>query len=211
MIHFLTYFSQMETSTLPKFTPSLCKKSLDMSEQHFKGQFLDRVERDNLRRIDHENKLSTSGNFSNVCTFNPVILEKSEKLRGRSVYEMSRGDLLRRQTNQRMMKLRIEREQMNELTFKPEISNLAKSTVSALRLKEDPTFFLDYYRSNQAKKIVLCEKNVLLQAEKELGECTFSPTTIDCPAYVKRIAKSMLAVKAAAAANQGILSLIIYF
>ena len=201
----------MVTSSQPKFTPSLCKKSLDMSEQHFKGQFLDRVERDNLRRIDHENKLSTSGNFNNVCTFNPVILEKSEKLRGRSVYEMSRGDLLRRQTNQRMMKLRIEREQLNELTFKPEISNLAKNTGSALRLKEDPTFFLDYYRSNQAKKIVLSEKNILLQAEKELEECTFSPTTIDCPAYVKRIAKSMVAVKAAAAANKGMQLFIMLF
>ena len=197
----------METSVKPKFQPALCKKSLDMSEQHFKGQFLDRLERDVLRRIDHENKMLTTGNHNNVCTFHPVILEKSEKLRGRSAYEMSRGDLLRRQTNNRMMKLRIEREELNELTFSPEISNLAKNTESALRLKEDPTFFLDFYRSNQAKKINLNKKNILLKAEKELEECTFIPNTIDCPAYVKRIAKSMAAVKAAAAANKGIIYL----
>ena len=34
--------------------------------------------------------------------------------------------------------------------------------------------------------------------EKELELCTFAPVTIDCPSYVKRIAMSMAAVKAAA-------------
>jgi hypothetical protein len=84
----------MVTSSKPKFRPSLCRKSLEMSEQHFKGEFLDRVERDVLRRSDYEQKLSATGN-TEYCSFQPSILEKSEKLRGRSVYEMSRGDLLR--------------------------------------------------------------------------------------------------------------------
>ena len=193
----------MVSSAQPKFRPSLCRKSLEMSEQHFKGEFLDRVERDVLRRADHEQKTLATGKVDFGCTFRPVILEKSEKLRGRSTYEMSRGDLLRRETNQRMMKLRIEREDIAELTFQPEISNLAKNTESALRLKENPSFFLDYYKSNQMRKQLLNERETSLRAEKELELCTFSPQTIDCPSYVKRIAKSMAAVKAAAVANKG--------
>jgi hypothetical protein len=33
--------------------------------------------------------------------------------------------------------------------------------------------------------------------EEESKDCTFSPKTIDCPEYVKRIAKSMAIVKSA--------------
>ena len=187
----------MVSSSQPKFRPVLCRKSLTMSEQHFKGEFLDRVERDVLRRNDYEQKVLINNKNDYTCTFQPVILEKSEKLRGRSAYEMSRGDLLRRETNQRMMKLRLEREEISELTFQPEISFLAKNTESALRLKENPSFFLDYYRATQARKVQNNANETALRAEKELEDCTFSPQTIDCPAYVRRIARSMAAVKAA--------------
>ena len=48
------------------------------------------------------------------------------------------------------------------------------------------------------------EKERQSREEKELELCTFSPVTIDCPSYVKRIAMSMAAVKAAAAGqNKG--------
>jgi hypothetical protein len=133
-----TNFIQVSSSQ-PKFRPSLCRKSLEMSDQHFKGyvcvyvcvyvyvcvciyvyiyifmyiymyiykyiyiyiymyahiyintyrEFLDRVERDVLRRSDFEMKQFAATDYS--CTFQPVILEKSNKLRGRSVYEMSKG------------------------------------------------------------------------------------------------------------------------
>lgn len=191
------------SSSTPKFQPALCRKSLEMSEQHFKGEFLDRVERDVLRRCDSESRLVASGRIDNGCTFQPSILEKSERLRGRSSYEMSRGDLLRRETNQRMMKLRLEREELAELTFQPEISFLAKNTESALRLKENPSFFLEYHKSTQTRRVQMKEKERRLREEKELQSCTFNPVTIDCPSYVKRIARSMAAVKAAAAQNKG--------
>jgi hypothetical protein len=102
-----------------------------------------------------------------------------------------------------MMKLRAEREQLAELTFQPEISSLARQTESALRLKENPSFFLDYFKSTQARKLIQKEKEKKLRVERELEDCTFSPHTIDCPAYVKRIAKSMAAIKAAHATTKG--------
>ena len=201
--HYPSIHPQLVSSSTPKFQPALCRKSLEMSEQHFKGEFLDRVERDVLRRTDSESRLLASGRADNGCTFHPNILEKSERLRGRSSYEMSRGDLLRRETNQRMMKLRLEREELAELTFQPEISFLAKNTESALRLKENPRFFLEYHKSTQARRLQMKEKERHLKEEKELQSCTFNPVTIDCPSYVKRIARSMAAVKAAAAQNKG--------
>ena len=39
------------------------------------------------------------------------------KLSSRSVYEMSKGDLLRRETSHRMMKLRVEREGMSVAVY----------------------------------------------------------------------------------------------
>lgn len=194
---------QLATSSTPKFQPALCVKSLEMSENHFKGDFLDRLERDVLRRNDSENRLLASSRSDNGCTFQPSILEKSERLRSRSSYEMSRGDLLKRETNHRMMKLRLDREELNELTFKPEISYLAKNTESALRLKENPSYFLEYHKSSQSRRNQMKEKEMSVREEDELKSCTFFPVTIECPSYVKRIARSMAAVKAAAAQSKG--------
>jgi hypothetical protein len=79
-----------------------------MSERHFRGEFLDRVERDVLRRTDTAEKQKKQIKAGVISTFQPEILKKSQKLRSRSVYEMSRGDLLRKETNHRMTKLRLE-------------------------------------------------------------------------------------------------------
>ena len=43
-----------------------------MSDQHFKGNFLDRVERDVLRRNDVEHKALVHQDYS--CTFHPQVM-----------------------------------------------------------------------------------------------------------------------------------------
>ncbi len=180
----------------PKFQPKLCKKSSVLSERTHKGTFLERVERDVLRRTDHEIRAAVIPDES--CTFQPSITHKSEKLRARTVYEMSRGDLLKRETNNRMMRMRSDQEELQEMTFKPEITKKGKQAAAQkISLTHDPAKFLDLQKEKaqrkESERLALLEK----REKEELEKCTFAPATKDCPAYVRRIAKSMAVVRAA--------------
>jgi len=179
-----------------KFQPKLCKKSAELSDRNHQGTFLERVERDVLRRADHEIRAAVIPD--QACTFQPSITHKSEKLRSRTVYEMSRGDLLKREANNRMMRKRSDLEELQEMTFKPEITKKGKSTTNQkISLRHDAAKFLEMQREKaqrkEAERLLLLEKR-----EKDaLDMCTFAPATKDCPAYVRRIAKSMAVVRAA--------------
>ena len=193
-LRYQRHLEEMKTNSTPTFRPELCRKSLEMSEQHFKGEFLDRVERDVLRRTDSEHKAVTAKDY--MCTFQPQVSKKVENMKGRSVYEMSRGDSLRRETSRRMMKMRVEREEHEELTFQPEISDVGRRVQSSLKLKEDPAFFLQHYKGLEHGKARRREVEQQHRVQQELVECTFTPQTRDCPGYVKRIARSMHQLKA---------------
>ena len=99
--------SQTSKSITPKFQPRLCKKSIMLSSKNTKGEFLERVERDVLRRNDNE--LRAAVTQDEKCTFKPQLTTKSTKQRTRTVFEMSRGDMLKRDTTNRMMRLRMTR------------------------------------------------------------------------------------------------------
>ena len=199
-LHHQKHLKELKSSLTPTFRPELCRKSLEMSEQHFKGEFLDRVERDVLRRTDAEQRAVSAKDY--FCTFHPKLSKKVENMKPRSVYEMSRGDLLRRETSHRMMKLRIEREDVAQLTFQPEISKVGKKVKSSLKLHEDPAFFLQHYEGLEKGKAHKRQQEEQQRIARELELCTFSPQTRDCPAYVKRIARSMHALKASKSVNQ---------
>ena len=132
---------------------------------------MDRVERDVLRRNDAEQKAFSAKDFA--CTFQPQLSKKVEKMKPRSVYEMSRGDLLRRETSAKMMKLRIEREEMEQLTYQPEISRLGKKVQSSLKLREDPAFFLQHYKGLESGKARRREMERQQRAQQEMEHCTF--------------------------------------
>jgi hypothetical protein len=185
-------------SMAPKFTPELCRKSLKITSSTNRGDFLERLERDNQRRIHETAKKIPSGeNFP----FQPELTKRAEKMRPRTSYELSRGDLLKKETSQRMLKLKMEQEELKKLTFKPQVSKRAQNMKSTLMLHEDP----DGYVSRQLKM----EKDkeayrlmIIRQREaNEIDGCTFAPATKDCPAYVKRIARSLSIVKSARLAD----------
>eukprot|EP00605_Chrysophyceae_sp_TOSAG23-4_P002523 GSChrysophyteH1.ASY1.ANO1.2788.1 assembled CDS len=176
------------------FQPQLCKKSLELTNRNNKGDFLERVERDVLRRADHEIRAAVIPD--EACTFNPSITQKSLKMRPRTVYEMSRGDQMKRVTANRMMRLRSDQEELQEMTFKPEITKKAKSGAGQkVSLAHDTAKFLEKERERaqlkEAKRLAILEK----REQDEVDQCTFAPATKDCPAYVRRIAKSMAVVR----------------
>lgn len=161
------------------------------------GDFLDRVERDVLSRKDKLAKFEQGKELD--ISFAPKINSKSTKLRPRSSYELSSGDLLRKETNYRMSRLRLEQEQSVELTFQPEISKKAavegKSVIKAATVSTGQ--FVEWYKETRKKFDDKRVKAIEDRKQKELEACTFAPTTKSCPSYVKRIAKSMAIIKAA--------------
>jgi hypothetical protein len=178
------------------FTPKLCRKSLGMADSSYTGEFLTRVDRDVSRRTDTAQKLKTY--VEPECTWKPKINQRSGSMNSRSVAEMSRGDMLRKAANYRMMKIKAEQERMVDHTFEPQISKRAQSAGRGkLQLNAEGSSFLNSYteglRTKEDEK--LRRENEI--EESELLACTFAPETRDCPAYVKRIAQSMAIVRAA--------------
>jgi hypothetical protein len=180
----------------PKFQPKLCKKSIELSSKNTKGEFLERVERDVLRRNDHELRAAVAQDEK--CTFKPQLTGKSDKQRSRTVFEMSRGDMLKRDTTNRMMRLRNDQEELQDMTFKPQISSRAKKINDNNKVSiKDTQKFLEAARDKQQRKEGERLAEIERREREELEACTFAPQTKECPAYVRRIAKSMAYVRAA--------------
>ena len=165
-----------------------------------RGEFLDRLESDLTRRKDSVERIASNLQqfVSNKANFQPKINKQSAKLPKRSTYEMSRGDLLRKETNHRMTRLKLEQEQANELTFQPELSHKAelegKSVIK--QVTESNQVFIDWYKEKQERLEEKRKQSLAERNQKELANCTFTPKTKECPSYIKRIAKSMAVVKA---------------
>jgi hypothetical protein len=191
------HVKEIRESITPSFAPNLCRKSLEMTERSFGGEFLSRLDRDVSRRSDSEVRASTLNHSE--CTFKPTLAAKKDfGLKSRSAYEMSRGDLLRKETTHRMMKLKTEQDLLSHATFKPQISKRAQSAGrSRLQLSTDPEAFIAKHHESIMKRVEESKESQNRRAEKELEGCTFAPQTKECPEYVKRIAKSMTIVRAA--------------
>lgn len=162
-----------------------------------------------MRRVKEEAKKITDPDPE--CTFKPEISKTAHHLRPRSAFELSRGDLLRKETSARMMKLRTDQELLHELTFKPVITKKAQrqslggdGTTTKPSLSADPAQYLLAHREKTAQKEAAAAAEKAKREQVELEACTFAPSTKDCPAYVKRIAKSMSVMRAAKTPNNDV-------
>ena len=156
---------------------------------------MDRVQQDVLRREQTTTKLAAKS-VDAQHTFQPELSSRGNHMRSRSIYEMSRGDLHRKETNQRILRLKTEQEELKNLTFQPAI-NQNKNIRSSLQLLDNPGGFLERYTLEQQQYEI--ERNKILEGKAldELKDCTFVPQTKECPSYIKRIARSLSVVKAA--------------
>lgn len=191
---------KMEESMTPKFKPKITKKSKELVGDQSK--FSNRVEKYIQKRQQMEQNVEVEA--GKEYTFKPKINKKAEKLRARTSFEMSRGDLLRKETHRRILQLQTEQKDSEQFTFKPTLSERAKQATSKLQLNsEDSSQFLKQYEKQNSKKEWLRLQAQKEKEERELQECTFAPETTECPAYVRRIAKSMSIVKAARSSGVG--------
>lgn len=179
-------------SLIPKHQPALNDNSRRIADRSFTGNFLQRVEHGKLRR-ENERARREAASKDTECTFAPQILDTSRGRRGRSVVEMSRGDMLKKETSQRLMKLKVETEELSHLPFQPVLNQtgVAATAKSRLQIASDPDNYL-LRLQRQAKAFSEKKRRAAAEAEvREFEECTFAPKTTRAPAYIKRIARSM--------------------
>ncbi|GMI04562.1 hypothetical protein TrLO_g113 [Triparma laevis f. longispina] len=180
--------------------PVLCSTTVNLTQDRKQEDFLKRLKQYQVRKDHQQIKLQAQHNTDPECTFRPALNSKSNNLAegGRSVVELSRGDHLRKETTQKMLRLRHEQSQMKELTFAPQVNHsnkVARNATSRLKIVEDPDNYLSrLQQSAKNRKDVLRRKAQELEM-KTLQECTFRPETSECPGYIKRIARSMALTK----------------
>lgn len=116
--------------------------------------------------------------------------------------ELSRGDMLKKETTQRFLKLKLDRQEMKGMTFKPELNKSSLKSSGKLRLLTEPDTYIQRVQSNT--QLYSQRQRAAMQEEelKEFEECTFQPQVNPAPAYVTRIARSMALTKAAREAEE---------
>jgi hypothetical protein len=184
---------QVEKNVTPHFTPKICRHSSQIVRQNSQADFLERMEQATIKKNDNEIKRQSLLD-SATCTFQPKITKKSEKLRPRSSFEMSKGDMMKIESKKTSIAQRREMEEEKLMPFKPTISQRAKSKKSLLA---DPSALLENYHERLAKKEQARTEQLREREQKELDQCTFAPATRDCPSYIAKIAASMDAINRA--------------
>lgn len=182
------------------FQPKLDKNSLDMAQKNMGDKFLHRLAAHMLRKEHEAVRQKARVAHDPECTFQPKILKASQKRSARTAVEMSRGDALKRETAQRLMRLQAEQAELAGLTFQPETNTNKRKWEGVdgrLRILEDPDGYLERVQKEQ-KAFSERQRRAMQEAEmKEFSECTFKPQVHDAPAYVKRIARSWALTRAA--------------
>ena len=140
---------------------------------------------------------SSSAPWDEECTFAPQIDNRARSLRGRSVEELSLGDVARRERMRERRRRELENEEAVNLTFRPTINADYSGVESRLKVTSDPATYMARVKQHMQlkQKVVECVREA--QDAKALEECTFQPRTHEVPAYISRIAKSMAVAKMA--------------
>lgn len=175
----------------PTLQPALCEKSLRIVRAKGSGRFLDRVVHESIAK-EHD-QLRTQAMLGNdpECTFAPAINPSSRAMRPRSVVDMSRGDALKRETAARLLRLKLEQEDLQGITFKPAINERSRHTEGRLRILSEPESYVARVKAVQANQVDRIRRQMQQAEATELAECTFTPAVHSAPEYVSRIAQSM--------------------
>ena len=113
---------------------------------------------------------------------------------------MSIGDSFRHGNKIMTAQALVQQKETDAATYRPNLAtedyNRKYETECGRTAITKPEEYLAWQRQVETEKQKVREEIIKKREEQELADCTFKPQTIDCPAYVKRIAKSMQALKA---------------
>jgi len=180
---------RLENQHTPSFKPKICPKSDQMQRSQNRGDFLQRMETEVIRKERRKLQLK-SKTKDNECTFKPQLSTKAKMAPSRSTVEMAR-DSQKLETKRRIMKLKADQEELETMTFQPQLVTSTKHARSKIRVVSEPDTYLHRlqmqlkHREDQRRHV---QESKMLEEE---SECTFTPQTTTCPSYIKRIARSM--------------------
>ena len=154
--------------------------------------FLDRVadQSERRRQLSSVAEQRPPSDEIEECTFKPRITHSARARRGRTVDELSTGDLARRLRSHEAKKQLSDAKGEAELTFQPAIND-TPGVQSRLKVSSEPESYLARVRQHMKLKeqLTACVREA--QESQQLAECTFHPRTHEAPAYISRIAKSV--------------------
>lgn len=81
---------KLQKQTTPTFQPEICPKSKDMHTRNGRAPFLERVESEAARRERAKVRNEAKANNQPECTFRPAVTAKAQRVKPRSVLEMTR-------------------------------------------------------------------------------------------------------------------------
>ncbi|GMI06934.1 hypothetical protein TrVE_jg13056 [Triparma verrucosa] len=189
--------ANLTAAETPNFNPKISKKSSEIHDQNNRGTFLQRVERNESKRETLLNRLSAQAKSIPVeCTFQPSILRKSSDMPQRTPRDMSLGDAEEREIKTRALRIKVESEELSRFSFRPTMNTTYqtianKQAQGTIKVVDEPNTYMKRLKEANDKKDARMQKIKKELEQKEMEGCTFTPQTVDCPSYVKRIAHSM--------------------
>lgn len=94
------------------------------------------------------------------------------------------------------MKLKMEQEEMAALTFRPQLNRVSERHEGKLKILTSPETYLQRIQQQSQAHTIKQRRAVQEKELEEFAECTFKPRTIEAPAYIQRIARSVSLTKA---------------
>jgi hypothetical protein len=155
------------------------------------GPFLERYAHDAIAKEHGNLRAQALNSHDPECTFAPAINPSSRAMRPRSVVDLSRGDALKRETAARLLRLKLEQEDLQGITFRPKINERSRHAEGRLRILSEPDTYVERLNAAAAEQRERARQSVRQSEESELAECTFTPAVHGAPEYVTRIAQSM--------------------
>eukprot|EP01006_Ploeotia_vitrea_P015687 TRINITY_DN45763_c0_g1_i1.p1 TRINITY_DN45763_c0_g1~~TRINITY_DN45763_c0_g1_i1.p1 ORF type:complete len:611 (+),score=92.66 TRINITY_DN45763_c0_g1_i1:56-1888(+) len=179
--------------------PKLNTKSREIMGTIGKGNFFQRMEADNNRRMRRKNDPTGSQQVTNdkEYTFKPKISKEAKQCRRRSVSELCYTDAQRRHQIRERAKKGEDKEE-KECTFQPRVSRtngLGSPNQSKMIIAKHPDMYQPYMKQYQDKRVALQQHADWERQKRELEECTFAPEIHDMPGYLQSIASSMALVR----------------
>lgn len=165
---------KLEEARKPQYThkPKLSEGSKKLiAERGRTGGFLKRVEKNALRKEYDVQRRKERERLDGQCTFKPRINATSAKRKPRSFVEMSRGDALKRETAQRLLRLKAEQDELAGLTFRPKTNvsgRHGKEVSGRLNVLSDPE---SYLKRVAAEAQALEDKQRRAVQEAQMREC----------------------------------------
>ena len=152
---------------------------------------------DDVDRMLEEKKMNPSD-----CTFAPHINDESDvnsttgTRRRRSLYDLSIGESNRRETNRKLLKLKLDQDEEEECllheTRRPKITATGRNARSKICTDDG---YVEQLTIDKKTKNEMIQYLVSARIEEEMKECTFAPEIKTCPGYIQSIAKSVALAK----------------